>query len=143
MNVLVPVQYPLTEANRRAIRHGQNLTKDDDMAELLIFHLNPVLEDRRVGRKDLRNAVEEAVGNVDANYIIRDGFFVEEATIEIAIEFEMEMIILSEQRRNRWQRLLSTMLGIERDPEEVIENATGIEVTVIRDRNADGPDPND
>ena len=141
MNVLVPVQYPLTETNRRAIRHGQNLTKGGDETELLIFHLNQVLEDRRVGRKDLRNAVEEAVGDIDANYIIRDGFFVEEATIEIAIEFEMEMIILSEQRRNRWQRLLSVMFGIEREPEEVIEDATGIEVTVIRDQDADDADP--
>ena len=141
MNVLVPVQYPLTEANRRAIRHGQNLTKGGDETELLIFHLNQVLEDRRVDRKDLRNAVEEVVGDIDANYIIRDGFFVEEATIEIAIEFEMEMIVLSERRRNRWQRLLSVMFGIEQEPEKVIEDATGIEVTVIRDRDADDADP--
>lgn len=32
----------------------------------------------------------------------------------------MEMIILSEQRQNRWQRLLRVLFGIERDPEEVI-----------------------
>ena len=39
MNILVPVQYPLTEANRRAIRHGQNLTKGGDETELLILAL--------------------------------------------------------------------------------------------------------
>ncbi|MFC6838276.1 hypothetical protein [Halomarina ordinaria] len=137
MNVLVPVQYPLTETNRRAIRRGQDLTDGREGTELLIFHLNQVLEDRRVSRKELRAAVESAVGEIDANYVIRDGFFVEEAVIEIAIEFEMDMIVLSEQRRNRWQRLLSVMFGIERDPEEVIEEATGIEVTVIRDLDAE------
>lgn len=136
MNILVPVQYPLTEANRRAIRHGQNLTKGGDETELLIFHLNQILGDRRVGRKDLRIAVEETVGDIDANYIVRDGFFIEEATIEIAIEFEMELIILSEQRLNRWQRLLSVMFGIERDLEKVIKDATGIEVAVIQHRDA-------
>lgn len=136
MNILVPVQYPLTEANRRAIRHGQNLTKGGDETELLIFHLNQILGDRRVGRNDLRIAVEETVGDIDANYIVRDGFFIEEATIEIAIEFEMELIILSEQRLNRWQRLLSVMFGIERDLEKVIKDATGIEVAVIQHRDA-------
>lgn len=134
MNVLVPVQLPLTETNRKAIRRGQSLTTDREEPELLIFHLNQVLEDRRVSRKELRTAVESAVGAVDANYVIRDGFFVEEAIIEIAIEFEMDMIVLSEQRRNRWHRLLSVMFEIERDPEEVIEEATGIEVTVIREQ---------
>ncbi|WP_123622458.1 universal stress protein [Halorubrum sp. CSM-61] len=137
MNVLVPVQYPLTEMNRQAIRRGQDLTDGNEGTELLIFHLNQVLEDRRVSRKELRAAVESAVGEIDANYVIRDGFFVEEAVIEIAIEFEMDMIVLSEQRRNRWQRLLSVIFGIERDPEEVIEEATGIEVTVIRDPDAE------
>lgn len=136
MNILVPVQYPLTEANRRAIRHGQNLTKGGDKTELLIFHLNQILGDRRVGRKDLRITVEKTVGDIDANYIVRDGFFIEEATIEIAIEFEMELIILSEQRLNRWQRLLSVMFGIERDLEKVIKDATGIEVAVIQHRDA-------
>ena len=92
--------------------------------------------DRRVGRNDLRIAVEETVGDIDANYIVRDGFFIEEATIEIAIEFEMELIILSEQRLNRWQRLLSVMFGIERDLEKVIKDATGIEVAVIQHRDA-------
>lgn len=132
MNVLVPVQHPLTEANRQAIRRGQKLTGGREGTELLILHLNQIFENFRVNREDLRNSVESALGDVDANYVIRDGFFIEEAIIEIAIEFEMDLIILSEQRRNRWQRLLRVLFDIERDPEEVIKEATGIEVSVVR-----------
>lgn len=130
MNVLIPVQYPLTEINTQAIRRGIALVDGDDDAELLVFHINEIEKDRRVDRQSLRDAVESAFDGLSASYVVRDGFFAEEAIIEAAIQFDMEHIVPSKYRRDRWKQLLEDVLDLDRDPERLIHETMGITVEV-------------
>lgn len=135
MNVLVSVQYPLTKTDKRAIQRGWDLVEGREDTELVIFHLDQVLNDRRISRQELRTAVESVGSDIEANYVVREGIVAEEAIIEIAVEYEMDRIILSPQRRKRWQRLLRGLPGIEQDLEQVIVKGIGIEVEIIQELN--------
>lgn len=141
MHVLVPVQYPLTDTNRRAIGRATELLTDASNPELLVFHLNEIQSDRRIDRRTLREAVETEFEGLEATYLVRDGFLVEEAIIEEAIRLEMDYIVLSEDRRNRWRRLLDTLFDVEQSPEEFIRDHTGIHVEVVSEPDSDGDDP--
>jgi nucleotide-binding universal stress UspA family protein len=133
MNVLIPVQYPLTTTNKRAIQHGMELIQGTDNPELMIFHLNELQSGPGASRKRLREAVETEFGDVDASYVVRDGFLTEEAIIETALHYDMDWIVLSEGRRNRWRRLFEEFLAIDHDPERMIKELAGIEVDVVTD----------
>lgn len=75
MKILIPVQYPLTDVNKRAIQRGIDLVKGIEDSELLLFHLNEVQKDRRVTRQSLRETVESTFEGLNASYVVRDGFF--------------------------------------------------------------------
>jgi|AntRauTorcE11898_2_1112593.scaffolds.fasta_scaffold30803_1 K+-sensing histidine kinase KdpD len=140
MQILIPVQYPLTDVNKRAIQRGIDLVNGLDDSELLLFHLNEVQKDRRISRQSLRETVESTFPGINANYVVRDGFFVEEAIIEAAIQLEMDYILLSKSRRERWKRLLEAILDVEQNPEQFIEDNTGIEVEVITEASSGSTD---
>jgi nucleotide-binding universal stress UspA family protein len=131
MKVLIPVRYPLTPVNERAIRRGLDLVAGHDDPELMIFHLNEIQTDRRIGREKLRNAVESVFDGIEASYIVRDGFLVEEAVLEEAIRLEVDLIVLSGERQRRWRRILESVLDIDANPECFIRDKTGIEVEVV------------
>lgn len=131
MKILIPVQYPLTDVNKQAIQRGIDLTNGLADSELLLFHLNEVRKDRRVTRHSLRETVESTFEGFNASYVVRDGFFIEEAIIEAAIQLEIDYLLLSQSRRDRWKRLLEEILDVEQDLEQFIEDNTGIEVEVI------------
>lgn len=52
----------------------------------------------------------------------------------------MDYILLSKPRRDRWKRLLEAILGVDQDPEEFIEDNTGIEIEVITEDSQDSTD---
>lgn len=133
MKILIPVQYPLSEVNKRAIRRGMALAEGHENPELLVFHMNEVQKSQRITRKTLRDAVESLFEDLTASYTVRDGFFIEEAIIEEAIRLNMDYIVLSSHRRNRWKQLLEQILGIDQNLEQFIRDQTGIEVEVVSD----------
>lgn len=139
MKILIPVRYPLTDVNKRAIQRAMDLVEGHENPELLIFHMNEVQKDQRISRKMLREAVESLFDGLEASYVVRDGFFIEEAIIEEAIRLEMDYIVLSKYRRDRWKQLLEEILDLNQNPEQLIRDKTGIEVEVVTDA---GPDSN-
>jgi len=72
MNVLIPVRYPLTDPNKRAIQRGMELVDGIENSELLIFYLNEVQKKQRLSRQSLREAVEAEFGGIEANYLVQD-----------------------------------------------------------------------
>lgn len=130
MKIRIPVPYPLTDTNEGTIRRGLNLASEHENPELLLFHLNELQTDQRIRRKTLRNAVESACGEIDASYVVRDGCLIEEAIIEETIRLEMDYLILSRRRRNRRRQLLREILELDRDPDRLIEERTGITVEI-------------
>lgn len=140
MKILIPVQYPLTNVNKRAIQRGIELVNGLDDSELLLFHLNEVQKDRRITRQSLRESVESTFDGLDASYVVRDGLLIEEAIIEAAIQLEMDYIILSKSRRDRWKRLLEAILDVKQNPEQFIEDNTGIKVEVITEASQESTD---
>lgn len=131
MNVLIPVQYPLTETNERAIQRGIDIVTGHNNSELVVFYMNEIQKSHRIGRKELRDAVESEFEDLEANYVVRDGILIEESIIEEAIRLGIHSIILSKHRRDRWQRLLEEVFGANQNPEQFIRNHAGIDVEVI------------
>jgi len=131
MNVLVPVRFPLIDRNKRALKHALSLIEDDPMASVTILHLNSLPADEHVTRRDLRTAVEREFGAVRADYVIRDGFLVEEAILEEANRDEITHVVISEARRKTWVDSLLELLDVSVDIESYLRSNLDIELVVV------------
>lgn len=94
-----------------------------------------------MGEQLLREAVGSRVDNPEASYTVRDGFFIDEVIIETAIRLEMDYIVLSKHRRDRWKQHLEAILDLEWDPEEFIPDKMGIEIDVVTEPETDRSTP--
>ncbi|MFC6864401.1 universal stress protein [Halomicroarcula sp. GCM10025817] len=133
MTVLIPVRYPLTDRNKRAIEKGLELVADESDPELLIVYVNRLYKDDRIPRSTLRETVEAEFGTIPAHYVVRDGFLYEEAVLDEAIRQQVDHIVLSERRRAAWQQLLREAFDFEVDLESFLSKQLDVEIHVIPD----------
>ncbi|MFC4552289.1 MULTISPECIES: universal stress protein [Halorussus] len=131
MNVLIPVRFPLTDRNKRALERALSLIDDDPMALVTVLHLNSHPDDERVTRRDLRTVVEREYGDVRADYITRDGFLIEEAVLEEASREEITHVVISEARRRKWVDSLLELLDVSVDIESYLRANLDIELVVV------------
>lgn len=131
MNVLVPVRFPLTDRNKRALEHALSLIDDDPMASVKVLYLNSFVNDEHVTRRDLRTAVEREYGEVRADYITRDGFLIEEAVLEEASREEITHVVISEARQRKWVDSLLKLLDMSGDIESYLRANLDIELIVV------------
>lgn len=131
MNVLVPIRFPLTDRNKRALERALELIEDDPMASLTILHLNSVPSNEHVTRRDLRTAIEGEYGTIRADYVIRDGFLVEEAILEEANRDEITHVVISEARQKKWVDSLLELLDVSVDIEAFLRANLDTELVVV------------
>jgi len=99
--VLVPVRYPLSERSRRTLREAVALARERE-ADLTVLHVALYQDGRKVERRDLRRAVERAVGPLDrARFVVRRGFIVEETILEEAAETETDVVVVGDRQAGR------------------------------------------
>jgi nucleotide-binding universal stress UspA family protein len=131
MHVLVPVRYPLTARNLTAIQRGLELLEAASNPELIVLHVDELLDDEHVDRADLRAAVEAEFDAIQASYVVRDGFLTEAAILDEAIRLDATHVVISRDRRNRWQRLTGRLFDSDVDLAAALRTRADIELVVV------------
>lgn len=122
ITILVPVRYPLEEQGVKTIQKAIQLAEDQGAAELSILHINVIHQNENIMTDDLIRAVERKFGHLtNATYDVSNAFLVEEAILYEAIQQKAEYVVIGKDRRARWRRILSHVLGTGVDLEEFLQ----------------------
>lgn len=109
--VVVPVRYPLSSHSRRTLRRAIEVAEDEG-AELTILHVNLYQNGRRVTRRDLKSAVESAVGSIPgARYVVREGFIVEETILDEVAAERADVVVIGRKQVGRWRSTIRRLIG--------------------------------
>ena len=130
-NVLVPILFPPSDRNLRAIRRALDLIDGRADAGITVLHVNVIQDGEDVGRRQLREAVEREFGTIPANYVTKSAFIVEEAILEEAAHPNVTHVVISKTRRTRWQRALLELLEADTDIETFLRDRIHVELLVI------------
>lgn len=104
--VLVPVRYPLSSHSKRTLAAAVDIATEREAA-LTVLHVNLYQEGRKVTRADLKSAAERAVDvDVDARYVVRKGFLVEETILDEAAAEAADVVVIGTKQMGRWRRML-------------------------------------
>lgn len=131
MHILVPVRYPLTDLNERALRRGLDLATRAENPELIVLHVNDVITGRHVAKAELRETVEKFVGPVDASYVVRDAVLVEEAVVNEVVRLEATHVVVNEERKNRWAQIADRVFDRAIDLPGALADVADLEVEVV------------
>lgn len=126
---LVSVRYPLNADSRRTIQRGLDYSADEN-GSLIILHVTLLQNGDRLTRQALRNAVQAEFGEIQAHYIVRQGYVLEEAIIDEAARQAADRVIVGKTKRGRIRRRLGRLFGLYPDLEvELAQNlSTTLEV---------------
>lgn len=109
--IVVPVRYPLTDHSRRTLRRAVELAEGED-AELTVLHVNLYQEGRNVTRRELKSAVESALGERPrARYVIREGFIVEETILDEVAAEAADAVVIGRKQVGRWRSTVRRLVG--------------------------------
>ncbi|QLD84844.1 universal stress protein [Natronomonas halophila] len=108
--VVVPVRYPLSEHSRATLQRAIDIAREEN-AELTVLHVNPYQTDRRVTRTELKQAVEEAFGQLGfARYVVRSGFLVEETILDEVAEESADFVVIGQKQASRWRSMVRRLV---------------------------------
>jgi len=104
--VVVPVRYPLTQHSRATLSRAVEVAAERGAA-LTVLHVNLYQDNDRVSRRQLREAVTEAVGTLDnVRYVVRRGLLVEETILEEVAAEDADMVVIGKRQAGRWRRMI-------------------------------------
>lgn len=130
MTVVVPVRYPLTDHSRRTLDEAIRVA-DERNGSLTVLHVNLYHLGRTVSRPALRREVESEFGRLpNARYVVREGFLVEETLADEAVAEDADVVVLGQQSRGRFRRLLRR-LGSDPDIETYLRTKLDAEVVTV------------
>ena len=109
--VIVPVRYPLSTHSERTLRCAMDVAEEED-AELTDLHVNLYQNGRQITRRDLKSAVEAAVGSLPrVRYVIREGFLVEETILDEVAAEGAEVVVIGRKQVGRWRSTVRRLIG--------------------------------
>lgn len=126
---MVPVRYPLNGHSRETLEHA--LAIGDEGDEFTVLHVDLYQASNDVSRRELRRQVENAVGEIDANYVVRKGFVVEESILEEAVEAEVDVIVIGRNRSGKLRRSIRKMVGNDPRIEEFLGRNFDARIEVV------------
>ncbi|WP_128475832.1 universal stress protein [Halorussus pelagicus] len=104
-SVVVPVRYPLTDHSKRTLAEALRVAEECDAA-LTVLHVNLYHHGREVSRAELKRVVENEFGRVaNVQYVVREGFLVEETILEEVAAEEADAVIIGHKQASRWRRM--------------------------------------
>ncbi|MFC6835774.1 hypothetical protein [Halomarina ordinaria] len=130
MDVLVPVRYPLTDRDRRALDRAADLAADP-ASTVLVFHMNPVHLGTRVTRDDLREAVGERLADVNADYAVRSGARIEDTLSEAVERYGVDVVVLTRHPRRPLAGALLERLDLDVDVVEHLREHVPVDLVVV------------
>ena len=129
--VLVPVRYPLSEHSRATLSEAVSIAEERN-ASLTVLHVNLYQNSGHISRRDLKRAVEAAVGRFEnARYLVRTGFLVEETILEEAIAEDADVVVIGEKQAGRWRRMIRRLVD-DPDVERYLREELDSEVVTAR-----------
>jgi nucleotide-binding universal stress UspA family protein len=109
--VVVPVRYPLSPHSARTLRRAVEVAEEED-AELTVLHVNLYQLGRSITRRELKSAVERAVGPLPwARYVVRAGFLVEETILDEVAAEDADVVVIGRKQVGRWRSTVRRLVG--------------------------------
>jgi len=110
VQVVAPVRYPLTPHSRATLKAAIDVAKDRD-ASLTVLHVNLYQQKNRVSRRDLKEAVERAFGQLPrTRYVVRSGLLVEETILEEVAAEEADIVVIGKNQVSRWRAMIGRLV---------------------------------
>lgn len=129
MRLLLPVRYPLNGHSRETLEHAVELSEEGD--DFIVLHVDLYQDSNDVSRRELRRQVENAVGEIDAGYVVRRGFVVEESILEEAIDSDIDVIVIGKNRSGKLRRAMRRMVGNDPRIEEFLSRNFDARIEVV------------
>lgn len=125
--VVVPVRYPLTEHSRATLAEGIRVAEERD-ASLSIVHVNLYQQGKRVTRRELKDAVEDAFGHLPGTrYVVRSGLLVEETIMEEIAAQKADVVVIGKKQASRWRSMIRRLVD-DADVEHFLREEVDCEV---------------
>lgn len=104
--VVVPVRYPLTPHSRATLREAIRVAEDCD-GSLTVLHVNLYQTNSRISRRELKEAVERAFGELPrTRYVVRSGLLVEETILEEVAAQDADVVVIGKNHVGRWRKMI-------------------------------------
>ena len=111
----MPVQVPLREVGLRALHRGVRRVQRRERVRLVILHVNLRHRGRSITSTHLQAAVEQTAGPLDATYVVRDGYLLEDEILAEAAMQHADTIVVGYTPTPRWRRILRRLTGASGD----------------------------
>lgn len=110
--VVVPVRYPLSTHSTRTLRRAVEVAEEEEDGELTVLHVNLYQNGRQVTRRDLKQAVESAVGSLPrVRFVVREGFLVEETILDEVAAERADVVVIGRKQVGRWRSMVRGLMG--------------------------------
>ena len=129
MKLLVPVRYPLNGHSRETLEHAVEMAEEDD--DFVVLHVDLYQASNGVSRRELRRQVQNAVGEIDAAYVVRKGFVVEESILEEAVSSDVDVVVIGKNRSGKLRRAMRRMVGNDPRIEEFLGRNFDARIEVV------------
>jgi nucleotide-binding universal stress UspA family protein len=128
--VVVPVRYPLSENSRATLEEAASLA-DEEEGALIVLHVNLYQNGERVSRRDLKSAVESAIGpRKRTRYVVRSGFLVEETILDEVVAERADVVVIGRKQVSRWRRMVRRLTD-DPDIERYLREKVDAEVVTV------------
>jgi len=109
--VVVPVRYPLSSHSKRTLARAVEVAEEEG-GDLTVLHVNLYQNGRQVTRRDLKRAVESAVGSLPrARFAVREGFLVEETILDEVAAERADVVVIGRKQVGRWRSMVRGLMG--------------------------------
>lgn len=129
--ILVPIRYPLTAQSTQTLEHAGHLVDDYDAAQLLVLHVNLFQHGQNTTSREIRRAIGPLVNDHPVAVRVCPGFLVEEVIREEAEANHADIIVLGQNQKPVWRRLLSRLVGNEPAIATHLRTHTDAEIEVV------------
>mgnify|MGYP006300688749 CR=1 FL=1 len=128
--VVVPVRYPLSENSRATLEEAASIA-DGQEGALIVLHVNLYQNGERVSRRDLKSAVESAIGpRKRTRYVVRSGFLVEETILDEVAGEGADYVVIGRKQAGRWRRMIRNLVD-EPDVETFLREKLDCSVVTV------------
>jgi nucleotide-binding universal stress UspA family protein len=128
--VVVPVRYPLSENSRATLVEAADIA-DEQEGALIVLHVNLYQNGERVSRRDLKSAVESAIGpRKRTRYVVRSGFLVEETILDEVVAERADVVVIGRKQVSRWRRMVRRLTD-DPDIERYLRRKIDAEIVTV------------
>lgn len=129
--VLVPIRYPLTAQSMQTLERASELTAEYNARELNVLHVNLFQYDEHATVQEIHRAIEPIVAGQPVTVNVVRGFLIEEVIQDEAERIQADLIVMGQNTKASWRRLLSRILGNEPAVANHLQSTTDAAVEVI------------